>query len=304
MSRATEKVFRELFDFLDGVDPEDEQALEQKINEFQKQYNQKIKDRVEDFEPTALDEAYDLLERAENADRISDARRLAKRAFEKSDECLDAKIFLADIAPNVIEAEKIINQALDYEEKRLRKAGFFDSENIGRFYLIFETRQYIRALHAKAMILFNSGRLRQAIEVCQEILRLNQNDNLGIRYYLMAIYALLEDEMSAAALYEKYPEDDFFMAFTLFLLNYKLGRLKQADKNLRKAIELNGEIVAYYRAAHPPARFFQDTDGYYEPHSTTEIIAYMDMFESLMYTVPTIRTYIHNFLKTKKTKKN
>ena len=48
----------------------------------------------------------------------------------------------------------------------------------------------------KAEYLLEEGKLRQAANICKEVLRLNENDNLGVRYLLMAIYATLEEEKS------------------------------------------------------------------------------------------------------------
>ena len=63
----------------------------------------------------------------------------------------------------------------------------------------------------KAEYLLEKGKLRQVANICKEVLRLNENDNLGVRYLLMAIYATLEEEKSMLDLYKKYPEEDLEM---------------------------------------------------------------------------------------------
>ena len=58
--------------------------------------------------------------------------------------------------------------------------------------------------------------MRQAANICEEVLRLNGNDNLGARYLLMAIYATLEEEKDMLNLYKKYHEENLEMLFPLF----------------------------------------------------------------------------------------
>ena len=118
---------------------------------------------------------------------------------------------------------------MEYEKERLEDERYFEKDNIGFFYEIFETRPYIRGLYAKADYLLLDGKMKQARDVCKEILRLNNNDNTGARYLLMAIYAYLEEEKEMLKLYKKYPEEALGILFPLFILYYKLVN----DKKLK-----------------------------------------------------------------------
>ena len=42
------------------------------------------------------------------------------------------------------ENEEELNESLEFEKKRLEQEGYFDKENTGSFYGLFETRPYIR----------------------------------------------------------------------------------------------------------------------------------------------------------------
>ena len=81
----------------------------------------------------------------------------------------------------------------------MEEEGYFAEENIGSFYMIHETRPYIRALGTYMDDLIGLGKFRAAIRAGLNIIRLNENDNLGIRYDLMALYAFMEDVSSAGS---------------------------------------------------------------------------------------------------------
>ena len=274
-------------EFLENTDAKDEDELNEALGKFIEQYNN---GEIE-YENTPLDEAYELLEEAENAKTIKDAKRLAKKAFETSNACFDAKLFLADIEENSLKSNKIINEGLEFEKKRLEQEGYFDKENIGSFYGIFETRPYIRGLYTKACNLSNEGKYKKAIEVCKEILRLNENDNTGARYLLMALYAVIEDEKAMLDLYKKYNEEiNLEMLFPLFVLYYK----KEDDGNAKKYLDMINKNNKHF------IKFFKETikleedsmPGYYSRGNASEVLMYMREYFFLVCTLSNIDDYI------------
>lgn len=129
----------------------------------------------------------------------------------------------------------------------MKKEGFFKKDNIGHFYGIYETRSYICALYNKTMSLLNSGKIKQARDVCKEILRLNENDNTGARYLLMAIYAYLEEESELSALYNRYKEENFEMLFPLLVFYYKQGNDIKAKEYLNRVNKANPHFLKFLR---------------------------------------------------------
>ena len=230
-------------EFLENTDAKNEDKLNEAFGKFIEQYNA---GEIE-YENTPLDEAYELLEEAENAKTMKEAKRLAKKAFETSNACFDAKLFLADIEENSLKSNKILDEGLKFEKKRLEEEGYFDKENIGSFYGIFETRPYIRGLYTKASNLCNDGKYKRAIEVCKEILKLNENDNTGSRYLLMALYAIIEDEKSMLDLYKKYKENNLEMLFPMFVLYYKKEDDVKAKKYLDMINKGNKHFIKFFK---------------------------------------------------------
>ena len=87
----------------------------------------------------------------------------------------------------------------------------------------------------------------------EELLRLCEGDNLGIRYALMHLYAYFENEDGALALHKKYDEyEESQMLFPLAVLYYKkadfeaslqyLRRLAKANKDTKKFLRMMGMI--------------------------------------------------------------
>ena len=285
-------------EFLANTDAKDEKELNEKLQEFIKMYNN---GEIE-YENTPLDDAYEILEEAQNAKTEKEAIKLAKKAYEKSRECFDAILFQCDLEENGIKRMKLLDDGLEFEKSRLTKEKYFDKENIGHFYGIFETRPYIRGLVIKAEYLLEEGKISQAENVCREVLRLNENDNMGARYLLMAIYATLEKENDMLKLYKKYPEEDLEMIFPLFALYYKLGNDKKAKEYLNRIDKCNSNFVKFFNGTIKESKKVEH--GYYSRGDSSEIFMYLDRYDYLLITMPKLHEYvIENLMKNKKSKK-
>ena len=194
---------------------------------------------------------------------------------------------------------KFLDEGLEFEKNRLTKEKYFDKENIGDFYGIFETRPYIRGLVTKAEYLLEDGKLNQAKNICKEVLRLNNSDNIGTRYLLMAIYATLEEEKDMIKLYKKYPEENLEMLFPLFALYYKLGNDKKAIEYLKRIDKCNPEFVKYFNGTLKPDKDVRP--GYYRRGDSSEVFMYINRYDYLVLSMPRLDEYIYeNHKKLKK----
>ena len=284
-----------LQEFLKNNDVDSIDNANEKLQEFIKMYNN---GEIE-YENTPLDDAYEILEEAQNAKTEKEAIKLAKKAYEKSRECFDAILFQCDLEENGIKRMKLLVEGLEFEKNRLKKEKYFDKENIGHFYGIFETRPYIRGLVIKAEYLLEEGKLRQAESVCKEVLKLNKNDNMGARYLLMAIYATLEEEKDMLKLYQKYPEESLEMIFPLFALYYKLGNDMKAKEYLNRVDKCNSNFVKFFKGTIKESK--EVNLGYYSRGDSSEIFMYLGRYDYLLITMPKLHEYvIENLMKNKK----
>ena len=285
-------------EFLANTDAKDEKELNEKLQEFMQKYNA----GEIDYTNTILDDAYELLEKAENTKSKTQAIKYAKEAYDMCPNCFDAILFQCDLEENGIKRMKLLDDGLEFEKSRLTKEKYFDKENIGHFYGIFETRPYIRGLVNKAEYLLEEGKISQAENVCREVLRLNENDNMGARYLLMAIYATLEKENDMLKLYKKYPEEDLEMIFPLFALYYKLGNDKKAKEYLNRIDKCNSNFVKFFNGTIKKSKKVEP--GCYSRGDSSEIFMYLDRYDYLLITMPKLHEYvIENLMKNKKNKK-
>ena len=110
-----------------------------------------------------------------------------------SPDCADAYVLLAeDDARSVGRAKSYFEQGMAAGERALGDK--FD-EYVGHFWGVTETRPYMRTRRGLASCLWSMGDTDAAVEHYHEMLRLNPNDNQGIRYELL--YCLLEKKDEA-----------------------------------------------------------------------------------------------------------
>jgi len=121
----------------------------------------------------------------------------------------------------------------------LGEAAFKD--DVGLFWGLLETRPYMRACHECALALWRAGERNEALAHYRDMLRLNPNDNQGIRYLLMDALLELGHDAEAAALLELYKDDgSAAWAWSGVLLAFRRdGDSPAARKTLAKAAKVN-----------------------------------------------------------------
>lgn len=193
------------------------------------------------------DEVYEYLEAAEDASSAKEALKFAKKALEIAPENWDAACMVAELSAKTPESlleklEKLIEQA----DAVMERDGWFSERNIGDFWELYETRPYMRLRSAYFNALVSCDMLKKAIVQAEDMLRLCENDNLGVRYTLMHLYAHFEDEEKALALLKKYEEESSMFMLPLSMLYYKLGDYKKAARYLRKLNQRNKDTLRFF----------------------------------------------------------
>lgn len=190
----------------------------------------------------AQDLMYDAFGSPDHAERI----RLAKKARGISRDCADAWVLLAEeTATSAEEAMPLYEKGVHAGERAIGEEGF--AELAGEFWLVLDTRPYMRARLGLATALWGMGRHDEAIDHYQGLLELNPNDNQGVRYTLAL--ALLQEGRNddLAALLDAYPDEwTANWAYIRALLAFRQeGPSVGATKLLRKAIETNAHVPSY-----------------------------------------------------------
>jgi len=248
--RETERAMKEIHKFLQ--EQETENMSMDEINALLQAHLKEINANIpKELSEETAKTADDLIELAEQKYEEGDekgALRLARKAQKMDPDNLDIDLFLIACEEGDIGTiQKKFQRILEKGKTILEKQGCFQ-EDVGQFWQVLETRPYIRAKGQYVLLLARAGKLKKAAQEAEDIIRLNEQDNLGIRYVLMHLYAALEDAESAQKLlgkYSKYEEGPILLALTL--LYYKLDETDQAKKYLRQLTKVNKETRAFVR---------------------------------------------------------
>jgi tetratricopeptide (TPR) repeat protein len=219
-------------------------------------------------EPSPQDRAEDLLERA----YLARGRRgvlFARQALEVWPDCADAYSFLAFRAPDRESAARLYRMGMAAGERAMGSGAF---EQAGDFWGILETRPYMRARAGLGRILVEQGHLGEAVEHYQEMLRLNPNDNQGVRHTLVNLLIELGWDEDAWKLIEPYPEDGALLDFPRALLFFRRdGDSPEARRALSQAIRSNRFVPGMLLGDREPP----PEGGFYSPFGEDEAGLYL-----------------------------
>ena len=279
MSTLTENVISQFYAFVNektGGNLESDEQLEKLFQEFMEQYNAGLDDAPPLSKETAKS-VYDWLELSEQQNTKKAQRECLEKAKELEPKNLDVLMRLLllekksfwEYIPEVQELLALGKE--DLKERKLYK------ESMGDFYMVLETRPYMRVLQFYLTILSSSYMIQQAIAVAKEMLKLNRNDNLGVRYTLMALYVYTEDEFNVRKLIREYKEeeDSAFFTMPLALLKFRQGKWEEAKAILEKVKAQYKGFTTFLRDAAAGRDALYDEEfqnDYYQPFTRSELI--------------------------------
>lgn len=199
-TEATQKRndFFERQDRPDGFDPMEMQAMMGQIGKLIQKKGMSVEDANKYFTGRHIDDiasearslkqspqeqAEDMAYQAHSAKTSKQRVLMAQKALELDSNCCEAYMVLEqELSKNPIESIQYYDKAITAAKKSLGEDFF--KENMGHFWGIHETRPFMRAQFYKAQALWEVHRQSEAIDLCWELLKLNPNDNQGVRYIL------------------------------------------------------------------------------------------------------------------------
>jgi len=201
-------------------------------------------DAVASTATTPLEKAQDLMYRAFDA-RGRRRIQLARKALELSPDCADAYVLLAEEAADADASLDLYRQAIAAGERAIGPDILRDE--VGHFWGIVKTRPYMRAKMGLAHCLQAMSRVEEAIEQYQDLLRLNPNDNQGVRDVLLPLLLVAGRDADAGALLAQYEGDSSAMwtyGWALWTFRQE-GDSPAARQRLREAIKANRHVPEY-----------------------------------------------------------
>jgi len=136
-----------------------------------------------------------------------------------------------------------LSKAKDLWEKAVSmgKKTFAENFRIGKDLLIWgflDNRPFLRCMQGLGLTVLKTGDIKRANKIFMDMLRLNPNDNQGIRANAIETFFYLKQHEEVLKICDSYPYDG--MADTLYgraLAYFQLKNKKMADKSLTHAIE-------------------------------------------------------------------
>lgn len=216
---------------------------------------------------TPLERAQDLVYDAVEA-RGRRQLQLARKALEVCPDCADAYVLLAERTSNIDEARDLYRQAIAAGARTLGPE-IFETE-AGRFWGILETRPYMRALFGLGYNCELGGRRDEAVMHYEELLRLNPNDNQGVRYRLAICLAGGDNLDRLETVLTNHDEGSAQWNYLWALWAFrKLGDCAHSRKRLAAAHAAN-RLIRKYLLGNAPLP--GELPGAYEPGKESEAV--------------------------------
>jgi tetratricopeptide (TPR) repeat protein len=252
--RVMERTFTEIQRFMAESNF---QSMEEANAAIQARFMGRPMDAMPSTASTPIEKAQDLMYRAFDS-RGRRRIQLAKMALEVSPDCADAYVLLAEESPDPETARALYAQGMAAGERALGPKMF--EEEVGSFWGPVQTRPYMRARYGLAGCLEDLGREDEAIGHYRELLRLNPNDNQGVRDILLPLLLTVGRNADAGALLAQYADDITAVwkyGWALWTFRQQ-GDSPSARERLRDAARANPHVPAYLAGKRPIPEFLPD----------------------------------------------
>jgi tetratricopeptide (TPR) repeat protein len=237
--------------------------------------------RGDDPTGQAQEMMYEAWEQTNSRSRIA----LAHKALSISPLCADAYVLLAEeAAQSPKEARDLYAKGVEAGELALGPEGFAEYE--GMFWGFLETRPYMRARLGLALTLLKLDDEDGAISHFRDMLRLNPDDNQGVRYLLAGCLLRRGEDAALKELLASYKDEgSAFWLYTRALLAFREGGEgdERAAALAREAWAANEHVPAILAGTKPPA---PSQEGYITMGGPDEAIEYVMVCGSAWHRTP------------------
>lgn len=269
------------------------------VNAFVQRTLQAHGGRLPESEPeTPLERAQALVVQAAQLTSPRRQRQLARQALDLSPDCADAYSLLAQLEPVHIRKLVWLEQAVAAGERELGADHLKELE--GHFWGAVETRPLMRAYAGLAELSWALGDRARAIATYHHMLRLNPNDNQGMRY--MLAICLLEERTPEAQstlqdLLDRFPDDAAAnWAYNRALLFYQLKQqpTDMADQGLADAMRANPHVPPLLLGEKPMPQDLPQVIGFGDVDEAVEYVAFaLDAWRHTSGALPWLRKHCH-----------
>ena len=235
--------------------------------------------RGDDATAKAQDVMYDAWQRTTSRSRIA----LAHKALGISPLCADAYVLLAEEARSIKEARDYYAKGVEAGELALGPEGF--KQYAGHFWGFLETRPYMRARAGLASTLLQLGDVDGALAHYRDMLKLNPNDNQGIRYVLAGCLLRQDNYRALKELLAASEDGSAFWLYTQALVAFREseGGDEQAAALVRDAWSANEHVPAILAGTKPAVN---SNEGYITMGGPDEATYYVTECGAAWHRIP------------------
>ena len=301
MDNNYDELYVQLREYLARQQPRTEEERDLLIERFINHYNKTHTQSRATYNRSASSPAAaeELLRLAAGTNDPHLAVEYARRALKMEPENLSAQLIIAKhTSETPDELLERLREITGRASVTLKQKGYFKSDVVGRFWYKGETRQYMLLLKEVVSLLTVCGKLRAAADMCNYMLRLCAEDTPGARFYLFNIYAFLEDEKSALALFERFPDNDPLVLMSLSVMYYKLDNVSEAEKYLLRLRRYNKAASQFFSllAKGDVSEYMTDGSSDYSRTPINELIDGYPFYNFLLASVPTYVSWADDML--------
>lgn len=281
------KAENELMDMLEQLNPLELIELQKSMGQLVQKLEAPVGEQEEQ-----LDAAQNLMFEAMECTKKSKRLKLAYEALEMSPFCADAYLMLAnEVAEDEDQRLDMLLSAVSAGEGAMEVLGY--EKDVGHYWGIIETRPFMRALHLLGLEHVRRAEPNEAKSVFQLMLKLNPNDNQGVRYHLLNLFLQLGKPKDASKLHKKYKDEySAFWGFGGALLAFmESGESAAASKKLAAAREINSHVTPYLSGQK---KLPKQMPGFYSPGQDTEAQSYLADAMAVWQSVPGALEWLKN----------
>lgn len=227
-----------------------------------------------------LDAAWEALD----DENTKAATEHARKALNLAPDEIDAYVLLAEIAATAAEKQALLREAVRIGTREW--SACFRKPSDTSFWLSLGTRPYMRAVHSLAIALWDTGaadKCLEAVGLAKHLLRLNPNDNQGMRFLLLAWLPIVDQWDAAAKIARRFARDGRTETTYWQVLHLFRADDPQANEVLRKAISINPHVPSLLTSKRKPVMPGDDAVAFRSPD---EAQAYAHMAHEAWWATP------------------
>ncbi|MBX9859740.1 MAG: hypothetical protein K2Y20_09155 [Sphingomonas sp.] len=210
-----------------------------------------------------LEAAWEALDSEESEIAATHARRALTLAPDE----IDAYALLAEIAATAAEKQALLREAVRIGTQEW--SACFKKPSETSFWLSLGTRPYMRAVHSLAIALWDTrapDKRLEAVAFARHLLRLNPNDNQGIRFLLLAWLPIVGQWDAAAKIARRFARDGRTETTYWHALHLLRAEEPQAVEALKEALAINPHVPSLLTSRRKPAMPDVDAVAFRSPN--------------------------------------